>query len=103
MHFQLVTCFCVRLAIGIEVTNPHHVLECLRAHCSCVHSQAATDCPWNSFHPLQPANTSSLRCVRNFSSPRTDTFTAFAAIAFDFVEIATAPLNHHTTDTATAH
>src|SRR5206468_6674361 len=60
MHFQLIACFCVRIAICIEITNTHDVFKRLRAHRSSVHPQAATDCSGNSLHPLQSAEASRL-------------------------------------------
>ena len=92
----------MRIAFRIDIANPRHAFESLRAHRAGVHPQRATDYAWNSFHPLESAEICCARRVSNFPQLHACARSDFGAVDLDFVEIAAAGMNHHPADAAVA-
>src|SRR5438552_13425908 len=99
-NVELLARLCMRVTLGVEISDTDDVLERLRAHSARVHAQSSANRAWNSFHPFQSAKSGVLPGVGNLFQFCPDACGNLVAVDLDFVEISATRMNNYSTNTA---
>src|SRR5436190_12229592 len=103
INFELRRSSCGGVPFAIEISNPNHVLKSLPTHGAGVHPQPTADGSRNSFHPFKTAQTRSLPRIRDLLEFGTRARSDFVSRYIHLIEITTAWMNHHATNSSIAN